>query len=75
MQKIKKALLTNEEKNILSVLKKYPDAFLRRYTEGLYRLVDAKINPISNFSRNKILSLVEKEYLELLPDNRFKISN
>ncbi len=73
MDNVKKALLTNEEKNILDTLTKYNGGYLRRYTETQYRLVDSKINPISNFTKTKVQSLVEKGYLELLSSNEFRI--
>lgn len=68
-----KTKLTDLESNCYKTLEKYPDGFLRNYTKGQYRLQDSAVNPIINIPRTMINKIVEKGYLELLPNHKFKL--
>lgn len=73
VQKETRELLTALEKSVYVGLQKHPDGMLRGYSPTLYRFLDANVNPIANIERSKIRSLVDKGYLELLPENKFKL--
>lgn len=68
-----KVLLTPAEKSVYTALKKHADGYLRGYGDSLLRLQDSKINPVANFARSTIKKLIEKNWIRLLPDNKFEI--
>ena len=71
--------LTNQEAQVLKGIMEHPEGWLIKYASlttrasYTYRLQDAKKNPIANYNRGVIYSLVEKNYLKLLPEFKFEI--
>lgn len=71
--------LTNQEAQILKGLMEHPLGYLRKYATLMnrenyaYRFQDEQMRPIANFNRTIIYKLVEKNYLKLLPEFKFKL--
>lgn len=71
--------LTNAESQCVKGLQEYPNGFLRKYPNGLdqekyqYRFQDASVNPVANLSKALVQKLIDKGYLELLPEHKFRL--
>ncbi len=71
--------LTNLESQCIKGLQEHPRGYLRKYANGIerdkymYRFQDERVNPVANISKSVIERLVEKGYLELLTDHKFRL--
>lgn len=63
--------LTEQEIRVMQMLQRHPFGYIRGYN-GNARLQDENFSPIANISKKQIESLVQKNYLQLLPDHKFK---
>lgn len=68
-------ILTPKEKELFEKLIATEDGFLRRHKtmtgNFCFRLLDNKINPISNYKSEVVKSLIEKGWLKLDGDKYF----